>query len=431
MFFAILLGLGAAGLLRSIGEVVEKYKSNHTFLRFTGYLVLVFLLFLPLLTFSKNFNSPNNRRNNYIPYDYAYNILNSCDENGIIFTNGDNDTFPLWFIQEVEGVRKDVRVVNLSLLNADWYILQLKNQMGVPIDLEDEQIKWVEVVEGGRRITRPQKPFYDKSLNSRRYLFPFYDPQRKRGMQLQDQMILIILESNQWKYPIYFSTTVTPNYWVGLDSNVVAEALAYRIVSEKGYRRVNQEKFHRLIEDVYKYRGVDDLGVYKDETTIGLLYIYPEKFIELAGYYFENDQKDKAFELLEKAIQVHPYYYRTYILANHHYQSEGQEEKAEEILKRGVENLEEAVRKQPYTVAYHQFLGALYYRSGEYENAQVEMERAFEMEPTDAFSFQPLVGFYLSTNQIEKAEKLIEKWISKNPRDERAKNLLQQIRAKK
>jgi len=355
VFFGILLGLGGAGLLRSIGEMIEKYKTNRTFSKAIGYGVTVLLLFLPLLAFTKNYNSPNNRRNNYIPYDYAYNILNSCEKDAIIFTNGDNDTFPLWFIQEVEGVRKDVRVVNLSLLNADWYILQLKNQMDVPIDLEDEHIKWVEVEEGGRRRIRPKKPFYDKTLKATRYLFPYYDQQRKRGMQLQDQMILIIHESNQWKYPVYFSATVTPNFWVGLDSNVVAEAFAYRIVPEKGYRMVNDQRFHHLLWDVYQYRGIDDLEVNKDEVSVGLLYIYPEKFIELASYYFENDQKEKGFEQLEKAIEINPYYYRTYIVLSHRYNADGEEEKSKEVLKQGVENLKKAAGRHPYIVAYHQY----------------------------------------------------------------------------
>ena len=119
--FTIWIGLGVLGL---INYITKNYKSRAAIIGVT----IVSLALVPGRMAAENWDD-HDRSGRYTARDFAYNYLNTCEENGLIFTNGDNDTFPLWYLQEVEEVRTDVRVINLSYFTADWYIKQIATRM--------------------------------------------------------------------------------------------------------------------------------------------------------------------------------------------------------------------------------------------------------------------------------------------------------------
>lgn len=140
--FSMWIAIGVQGVMDLIREQMKKSNSQKPVMAFS--VVLLFAL-IPLNMMRVNYHI-NDRSKNYVPWDYSYNMLQSVAPDAILFTNGDNDTFPLWYLQNVEGVRQDVTIANLSLLNTDWYITQLKNtrpfnSQKVPMTLTDEQIK--------------------------------------------------------------------------------------------------------------------------------------------------------------------------------------------------------------------------------------------------------------------------------------------------
>ncbi len=429
MFFALIMGLGAFAAVMHLGKYLEKKG------RFTspgskisqlvlGILVAI-LLILPLLALKKNYRR-NDRTGNWIPYDYAYNHLMSCDRDGILITNGDNDTFPLWFLQNVEKIRPDVRVVNLSLLNADWYILQLKDIWKVPMDLTYDQIKGIPTrMSSGVMAPRPGKTYHDPIRKQNHYLFPFYDEKSKSFIRIQDMMVENIILANDFKYPFYFSRTTPPSSRAGLDNHAKREGLTDLLVPGEGKDLIDPERFRKNLREVYHYRGLDDMNVYKDENTVGLLMNYAERFVELAEYYQQNKQIDQAKEILENGIQVYPDYYRSQLQLYRLYNDTGEKERADKLLSAYETRMNALIRRCPEIVLYYQYLGLAYQSHGKADQAESIMEKAYEINPSDMMTYQILRQVYAYNKQGEKLLKLINDWLEDNPNDEQSRRILE------
>jgi len=245
--FSIWVGLGISFFQQKIKAFFED-SNIASFISIT----LSCLIFI-LMTFTmsaKDYNE-HSRARNYVAWDYGYNLLNSCEPNAIIFTNGDNDTFPLWYLQEVENIRRDIKVVNLSLLNTPWYIEQLMNDKP-KLDIRfthPDLIKDIYNIESDYLISTEEgyklcsKQFtgeipwstLDCDLNINENVnFKFKVPAfRQQVLRIQDYMILQLINDLYANRPIYFAATVSATNQAGLGRYLQMEGMTYRLVSEK------------------------------------------------------------------------------------------------------------------------------------------------------------------------------------------------------
>lgn len=295
------------------------------------------IIFVPVKMIASNFYT-HDRSKNWIPWDYSYNLLQSCAPNAVLFTNGDNDTFPVWYLQDVEGVRRDVKVVNLSLLNTPWYIRQMKNndpyKVGtLNIRYSDTQINEIRPIQWETRtvsIPIPQNfkeglsqdlfntyNVTDSSvLNQGNITFqmkPTLNFSNVKAIRVQDIMVKEIVESNIWNRPIYFAVTCSEDSKIGLDEYLMMEGMAFRVVPEKrkaGIEFINENimkkqlfseghSFYKNYKPGFNYRGLDDPSIFLDENHKRMTQNYRNSFIRLALYYVNTNKKELAVQTLD------------------------------------------------------------------------------------------------------------------------------------
>ena len=287
--YALWIGLGWTAIIEWMRPRLEKFHGSLLIA------LSMMALLLPLGTAIKLYDIED-RTGDYIAYDYAYNILQTCEPNSILFTNGDNDTFPLWYMQEVEGLRRDVRVVNLSLLNTGWYIKQLRDrEPKINIKIQDDYIDSVltdtQMVDLYHRLwqepkipTEYKKLGLEATVNSQ----PGHDL-----LRIQDLMVIGITYWNQWERPLHFAITIPSSNHVGLTPYMKMMGMTMKVVPTREPRS-DISTLEKNLFETYQFRGLTDKRVYKDENSQRLLGNYRACVLHLADLY---KQEGRAKEI--------------------------------------------------------------------------------------------------------------------------------------
>jgi len=419
--FSLWIAIGIKGIADFISE---KLTNKNLVVTATVSMFIVLTGFIPYRMYNVN-HYWNDRSNNWLPWDFAYNILQSCEPNAIIFTNGDNDTFSLWYLQDVEGVRRDVRIANLSLINADWYIKALKNESPysaekVAMSFDNAAIERLQPVAfDGKIINLPvPKDVYEKYgikdtaiTNAGKITFKMNSTigdKKQRGIRVQDIMIRDIIEQNNWKRPIYFSNYCTDDVKIGLSdycevNGIVEKLLPYK--KESRSQMLNEEftykclmnetqGFSKTFQPGFKFRNLNDNTKYYDDNEVRTVNgAYKNAFINFAQYLI-TVKKDNATAM--------------------------------KVLERMEQLFSPVVFPNDMSVKY--LIAVAFYKGGlteKYNALSKEIEdeanRKINADPM-SFSkpnnpYQILFSFYDATEQYDKEIELFQKLLTFNPRD--------------
>lgn len=319
MLWAMWIGIGVYGIIESLSKKEFNFAKSMA-------VVLILTLLVPANMAVGGWKL-HDRTGNYLPFDYSYNILQSVEQDAILFTNGDNDTFPLWYLQDVMGVRRDVRIVNLSLGNTLWYIEQLKNTMPwgakkIPLSFPDDSLLVDEETDPRaltydfselKTLSIPVKKEilaqYTKDsniINQGRFETTFmgksYGEQNGKQYYLyrvQDKLVYDILQQIKFERPVYYSITVGPDAFCGLENYFRYEGMAMRIcpvpqrsssgdtynipVYEKTLANIdNSDNYHTEQHYGFKLRNLNNPKVYYDPVHRRLMSQYRQLYFFVA-----------------------------------------------------------------------------------------------------------------------------------------------------
>ena len=299
MIFLIWVGIGLSILSEGLSKILVKIKHNTSVIIVS---VICFLV-LPFNLFLVN-RKDCNKSKYYFPEDFAYNILSSCEKNAVLFTNGDNDTFPLWYMQSVEGYRTDVTVANTNLLNTDFFVNELKHDNNSFIidssypnskDFDRSLLKKPVEIVLPYSCSLPGGKIEKDTLHA---VYSGRDLGDKKFWLSQDKVILSFLKNNKWKRPVYFCSTVDPDNLLGLNDYLSYEGIVSKLVPVKG-DSISPSVLENNLMHKYKYRNFNDSAVPIDNITKDIFMTFRVEFYKLILFYKHNGNKTKAKEVFD------------------------------------------------------------------------------------------------------------------------------------
>ncbi len=433
--FAIWVGIGIDALFETIRESV----TDEPKLTLGAIAACAFgLIFINANMLRVNYHS-HDRSGNYVPYDYAYNLLMSCEKDAVLFTNGDNDTFPLWCLQEVYGIRQDVRVCNLSLANTDWHVWQLKNEeprgaKKVKMNISDRELNsrdfgyepWK-----AREIVLPvpdavkqgeYKSYYENRdrkipslggnytiVDTIRWVMPpvVQGPSNQGYIRAQDRVVYEVIVNNLWSRPIYFAMTVSESNRIGIDDYLRMDGFAYKVVPIKsdGYGVVDKEIMYDKLMNVFRYTNLNNPSVYFDENTRRLVSNYRNVFLRLASEFVsdpdgtsrirekdgtvrERSNRDLAIAVLDKTQSdlldsERESDFRLTQATIRMYANVGAKDKALSLMPRMEKEVQDLMLKNPQDPLPNFYLAQAYRSLGEYQKALPIFQQLASLYPDD------------------------------------------------
>lgn len=407
--FCIWIGLGVVYL----ADLLKKWMSGTMA---ASAAVIIGLLGAPALMASENWDD-HDRSDRYLGLSFARNYLNSCEKNAILFTNGDNDTYPLWYAQNVEGIRTDVRIINLSLLSTDWYINALRRKVydSEPLPISVTEDKWVT---GMREYTRyyddkklDQTKYYpldevvkfmtsddrDKMVTSDGSTFSNYMPVKKfivpvdrqavlnskvvkekdaasivdairfevgeNGIYKGTMVVMDIIATNAktgWTRPIYFTTTTGGAAYMGLEEYFRHEGLTFRLVPIRAPKEqrglIDDDLLYDRLMNSFVWGNMEKGEMFLDEKAQLVPRNLRVLFVQVARNLYAKGDKTRAIALMDKSLKVMP----------------------EKIM--------------PMDYRLKNYYASTYYECGEIKKGQKQLEEILEMAKEDIRYYKQFSG---------------------------------------